>query len=166
MRIAHVVNNLVVNMLDMPELPSSDSENIFVEATQLAAIGSRYENETFIPAALNLDQAKAAKALAINAGARADLFAITSGYESAERETWSVQIAEADALVLDPNVTTPMLSAIAEQRGVTTLELALSVREKALAFKQIAGLTLGRQYAKLKQVEEATSIDEVNAASW
>lgn len=72
--------------------------------------------------------------------------AIKSGYSQEEIDTWPQQLAEATAYLADPdNAVTPMLTAYAEQAGLTKDALASKIIEKAEAFALAAGEALGRK---------------------
>lgn len=64
-------------------------------------------------------------------------------YPAYERETWTDQEKEARAFIEDPQAATPMLSVIAEKRGMTLEELASRVIQKADSFRELATVTVG-----------------------
>lgn len=71
---------------------------------------------------------------------------IKAGYTQEEIDTWPQQLEEAKAHIADPaDAVTPMLTAYADQAGLTKDALAMQIIEKAEAFALAAGEALGRK---------------------
>ena len=68
-------------------------------------------------------------------------------YPLHERETWDQQSMEAKAKAADPAAATPLLSAMAQARGITVAVLAAKVTAKAAAFAAAGGAIIGAQQA-------------------
>lgn len=61
---------------------------------------------------------------------------LTQGTTDTERNSWTIQEAEARAFVVDPNTPTPALSILAQARGVPLNILVEKVIEKAELYKR------------------------------
>ncbi|MBF9050620.1 hypothetical protein GTA62_14800 [Roseobacter sp. HKCCD9010] len=75
------------------------------------------------------------------AGRRAE--ALVAEYLVCERETWPVQIQEAEAYLVDQTAATPFLTPRAAGRGVTVAELATTVIAKRDALAAATGAIYG-----------------------
>lgn len=118
------------------------------------------------PAVPTLDDVQRLKITEIELAAELAIAPITSVYPLAERDTWPIQEAEAAAWSVNPSAPTPMLDAIAAQRGMTIADLVASVQTKAAGFKALAGATFGKRKAKIDQVNAAITVEDVNAITW
>lgn len=73
--------------------------------------------------------------------------ALANSYPSHERESWPVQLAEAQALQADEAAATPWIDQCASKRGLERVELAARILQKDAAYRQISGsLTGTRQW--------------------
>lgn len=106
---------------------------------------------------------KSAKLLEINNGYLAAIEALVGDTPEPERLTWPDQEREARAVLADPNAATPVLSAIAEARGLTVLELAERVVVKADAYRLAAARLTGQRQAYEDRVNAATTEAELTA---
>lgn len=79
--------------------------------------------------------------------------ALAKDYSETEQKTWHVQVAEAQALLSDPDAPAPMLRAIAPSRGRTPQEIAAHVLHLAAA---LAAAT-GRIFAAGRVLSDAAS---------
>lgn len=70
---------------------------------------------------------------------------IAAPYSPEERETWPVQIAEAEAVALDPAAPAPLLAALAAARGLTVEAMAQRVLLLRDQFRAAAGAILAAQ---------------------
>lgn len=125
-----------------------------------------YSVDQPVAPAPGLADLKRLKIAEIELAAEAAIAPITSAYPIAERDTWPIQEAEAAAWSANSSAPTPMLDAIAAQRGMTIADLVTSVQTKAASFKALAGATFGRRKAKIDQVNAATTVEDVNAITW
>ena len=112
---------------------------------------------------LSLGEAKAAKLSEINAVCDAALAALTADYPESELLTFDKQEAEARALVSDQATSTPLLTALAEARGIGTTELALRVIAKADAFTTASGHIIGLRQKDEDRLKVAQSVEDVAA---
>ena len=113
-----------------------------------------------------LDAAKAAKLVALNAGCELALAALTSTYPPGELQSWPQQVQEASGLQLDPKADTPLLSAIAEVRGLTVEDLAGRVQSKAVDYAAHSGAIIGKRQAAEDLLDKAESPEEVAGIVW
>jgi len=75
--------------------------------------------------------------------------AVATPYSSEERETWHIQVKEADAYLAEPTALTPMLSAMATSRGISLSEMVAKVKENDILFCAVIGDLLGSQQKEL-----------------
>lgn len=66
-------------------------------------------------------------------------------YSRAERETWHLQITEAQAVKGRPKATAPLLSNLAKPRGLTVTEMADRVLSKREQYLTVAAAVLAAQ---------------------
>jgi len=92
-----------------------------------------------------------------------DAATLVEGYPSAERESWGVQEAESNALLLDPNAATPMLTGLAMANITTVDAVAGKVRANAVAFKTSSSALIGNRQARVRAITLATTLAEVLA---
>ena len=92
------------------------------------------------------ENARARKYAEINEGCQAALAALTATYPDRELLTFDKQEAEARAYLSDPSsATTPILTAIAQGRGIPVEELAQKIIAKADAFALASGALIGQR---------------------
>ena len=73
--------------------------------------------------------------------------AVALPYPQYERESWPIQLQEAQTLVADPAATTPWIDACAAQRGMDRGELAQRILAKDSAYRVISGQLTGARQA-------------------
>ncbi len=73
--------------------------------------------------------------------------AVALPYPQYERESWPIQLQEAQALAADPAAATPWIDACAAQRGVECSELAQRILAKDSAYRFISGQLTGARQA-------------------
>ena len=92
------------------------------------------------------ENARVRKYAEINEGCQAALAALTATYPDRELLTFDKQEAEARAYLSDPSsATTPILTAIAQGRGIPVDELAQKIIAKADAFALASGALIGQR---------------------
>ena len=74
---------------------------------------------------------------------------IVKPYTKTEQLTWDMQVKEADTYLNNNQANTPLLSALAENRGITIQTLVVLVKENDNAFRLAIGTLLGKQQAEL-----------------
>lgn len=85
---------------------------------------------------------------------------LTKSYKVPEVElkSWEQQLKEAQAWEQNLNTKTPLLSAIAKQRGVDETVLRLKVLKKAEFYKKLTGYLIGKKQYLEDQIESASSL--------
>lgn len=78
---------------------------------------------------------------------------IVSDYSEEERETWSQQVAEAEAYQLNPLTPVPFIEALAARRLETVAELVQIILTKTAAYRLAAATILSAQSALLQMAE-------------
>lgn len=99
------------------------------------------------PPPLSLGELSVKKFNYINRKTDETLSQITSTYPKTEVDSWPKQETEARAYTADQTAPTPLLTAMAEVRGITVADLAARVILKADAFAGIAGAAMGKRQA-------------------
>lgn len=99
------------------------------------------------------------------------LQAIVNPYLPEERESWGVQMKEAEGCLMDPVAgctpsAMPMLSAIAANRGIPVMEMMNKVWDNVTLYRQAVGAILGVQQRLLDQVDATTTVDGLLAIGW
>ncbi len=111
-----------------------------------------------------VEQVKTSCLAAINNHASRKLALLSAAYPDGEVQSWSQQTREADALAVNPDVATPLLSAIATTRGVPLADLATRVRAKVQAYAVASGQIIGQRQA-LEDAINAVDLSEPDAAA-
>lgn len=89
---------------------------------------------------------------------------IASSYPPSERESWPVQMQEAQALLADPQATTPWIDAAAQARGLSRQELATRIAAKNAAYRVVSGTLTGVRQAIEDQITAAGNNAQALAA--
>lgn len=110
-----------------------------------------------------LAAAKKAKLAEVNTACDLALNVVTAEYPAQELLTFDKQETEARALIADPTVSTPLLSALASARGIPLEELAQRIIAKADIFATVTGTLIGQRQGYEDRIDTATSLEEVEA---
>lgn len=104
----------------------------------------------------------------LNSAYEAEFAAIKAQYPDAERESWPIQLAEAESLAADPAALTPFLDALLVARGFgeTKAELAAKVQEKNQAYSAMSATLTGKRHALERQIYTATTVEQLQAITW
>ena len=86
------------------------------------------------------------------------LAAVQHPYSDNEVKTWSIQVEEAKAYLANNAASTPLITALAENRNITVAELVAKIMENATAFSTASGNILGQQQKYLDSVQTATDL--------
>lgn len=113
-----------------------------------------------------LEQHRADKLHEISAAYEARLNVILKDYPVVETKTWNKQESEARAWAADNTAGTPLLTEIANARGLTMVELVPRVIAKADAWITLSGAATGKRQALEQQIGAATTIEELEAIQW
>ena len=108
-----------------------------------------------------LEEVKAAKLSEINAAADKAIASLTAAYPDREISTFDKQESEARAYAANPTASTPLLSALAQARGVPLDELVRRVLAKADAFAVASGSIIGQRQALEDRLDACTTLEEV-----
>ena len=121
------------------------------------------EEEPYVPPVPTLEEMKTDKLSEINAAADVAISVLTATYPDREISTFDKQEAEARAYAADPTASTPLLSALAQARGIELPELARRVIAKADAFAVASGSIIGQRQALEDRLDTCTTVEEVRA---
>ena len=119
------------------------------------------EEQPYVPPVPTLEQTKAAKLSEINKAADAAIATLTATYPDREISTFDKQESEARAYAVDSTASTPLLSALAQARGVPPDELVRRVLAKADAFAMASGSIIGQRQALEDRLDACTTMEEV-----
>jgi len=97
----------------------------------------------------NTPRARVLREEAVRAEAARRLAIVAGTYTPEERETWPIQIAEAEAYLADPTASVPMLTALAVPRGLDVSQMAMRVLTLRDEMKVAVGAILAAQAALL-----------------
>lgn len=119
------------------------------------------EEQPYVPPVPTLKQTKAVKLSEINRAADAAIATLTATYPDREISTFDKQESEARAYVADATASTPLLSALAEARGISLPDLVERVLAKADAFAVASGSIIGQRQALEDRLDACTTLEEV-----
>jgi hypothetical protein len=94
------------------------------------------------------------------------LSTLAGPYQGPERETWSIQMTEAEAWLINMQAPTPLLTALAVNRGITIDALVGKVMENVQLFRAVSGVILGQQQALLDRIYTTQNITDLLAITW
>lgn len=121
------------------------------------------EEQPYVPPVPTLEKVKAAKLSEINAAADRAIGTLTATYPDREISTFDKQESEARAYTADPTASTPLLSALAQARGIPLDELVHRVLAKADAFAVASGSIIGQRQALEDRLDVCTTVEEVQS---
>lgn len=110
-----------------------------------------------------LDNAKALKLAEINAKCEAALQGLTATYPDTERLTFDQQKQEAQAHQADAAAVCPLLTPLAEARGIALDDLCSRVLAKAAAFSAASGALIGQRQRMEDALDACASVEDVQA---
>lgn len=108
-----------------------------------------------------LEEVKTAKLSEINAAADRAIATLTATYPDREISTFDKQESEARAYAADPTASTPLLSALAQARGISLPDLVERVLAKADAFAVASGSIIGQRQALEDRLDACTTLEKV-----
>ena len=121
------------------------------------------EEQPYVPPVPTLEEVKAAKLSEINAAADRAIGTLTVTYPDREISTFDKQESEARAYAADATASTPLLSALAQARGIPLDELVRRVLAKADAFAVASGSIIGQRQALEDRLNVCTTVEEVQS---
>ena len=89
--------------------------------------------------------------------------AVALPYPQYERESWPIQLQEAQALAADPAAATPWIDACATQRGLECSELAQRILSKDSAYRFISGQLTGARQAHEDAIEALQDLEALRS---
>lgn len=119
------------------------------------------EEQAYVPPVPTLEEVKTAKLSEINAAADRAIATLTATYPDREISTFDKQESEARAYAADPTASTPLLSALAQARGIPLDELVRRVLAKADVFAVASGSIIGQRQALEDRLDACTTLEEV-----
>lgn len=161
-------NSYVITKNGMPYHVCSNVEEFEEEWKAVNAYAKAHpecvtEEQPYAPPVPTFKEAKAAKLSEINRAADNIMTALISTYPDREISTFDKQEAEARAYMADPTAPTPLLSALAEARGISMDELVKRVIAKADAFAAASGYIIGQRQALEDQLDTCKTLKEVQS---
>ena len=119
------------------------------------------EEQAYVPPVPTLEQTKAAKLSEINKAADAAIATLTATYPDRELATFDKQESEARAYAADVTASTPLLSALAQARGIPLPDLVGRVLAKADAFAGASGSIIGQRQALEDRLDACATMEDV-----
>jgi antitoxin component HigA of HigAB toxin-antitoxin module len=112
------------------------------------------------------DDYRSHKLAEIKAACEAELSALQASYPESEVLSWDKQEREARDYQADSMASVPLITALAEARGVTVADLAGRIIQKADAYTATIGAVLGKRQKLEDQLNQMTSWEEMAMVSW
>lgn len=142
-----------------PEIFADEAPFFLVPAHQVQWIDSNWREEDgkFLPPSEEYlrDAIKGKRLQEANADADAAIAKLAAAYPDSEVKSWGQQVKEAEQFRADQAAATPLLSALADARGIPLHLLATRVLEKSATYATESGRIIGAR----QRIE-----DELNAA--
>lgn len=113
-----------------------------------------------------LSDCKVKRLLGLHGETKFALSAITDSYPADERLSWGKQEAEARSWLQDSEVKTPLLDGIVSEREIQKSDLVALIIGKADEFALISGQVFGRRQSLEAMINEAETIEDVEAIKW
>jgi len=163
---AYVVGKLCVPHPKDESVPEAIRKQFSAMWAEVAAYAEAHpecvtEEQPYVPPVPTLEQTKAAKLSEINKAADATIATLTATYPDRELATFDKQESEARAYVADATASTPLLSALAQARGIPLPDLVGRVLAKADAFTSASGYIIGQRQALEDRLDACTTMEEV-----
>lgn len=105
-----------------------------------------------------IEQVKADLQARVNSQYTLRMNEVALPYPQYERESWPIQLQEAQTLVADPAATTPWIDACAAQRSLDRGELAQRILAKDSAYRVISGQLTGARQAHEGAIESLSDL--------
>jgi hypothetical protein len=132
-------------------------------AEEWAALGITVREERYDPPARTLEQAKTEKLRVVNSECDSIMQSVVNTYPESEILTFNQQVTEAEKyLASGDTVDCPLLTRLAEARGIELADLVARVMTKHDAFSSISGSIIGQRQAYEDRIDACTSIEEVD----
>lgn len=159
-------NSYVITKNGMPYHVCSNVEEFEEEWKAVNAYAKAHpecvtEEQPYVPPVPTFKETKAAKLSEINKAADKIMAALISTYPDREISTFDKQESEARAYAADPTASTPLLSALAQARGISLPDLVERVLAKADAFAVASGSIIGQRQALEDRLDACTTLEDV-----
>lgn len=118
------------------------------------------EPEPVLP---TIEQVKADLQVRVNSQYAQRMNEVALPYPQYERESWPIQLQEAQALAVDPTASTPWIDACAAQRGLECSELAQRILTKDSAYRFISGQLTGARQAHEDAIEALQDLEALRS---
>lgn len=163
---AYVVGKLCVPHPKDESVPEAIRKQFSAMWAEVAAYAEAHpecvtEEQPYVPPVPTLEQTKAAKLSEINKAADAAIATLTAAYPDRELATFDKQEAEARAYTADATASTPLLSALAQARGIPLPDLVGRVLAKADAFAVASGSIIGQRQALEDRLDACATMEDV-----
>ena len=120
----------------------------------------------YVVSDIPLETIKATKLAEIRSACDQQIAMLSSSFSETEKSSWTDQEKSAVAYTADHTTSVPLLTAIAETRGITLADLVSRVLINAAAFKPVYGGIIGKQQGYEDQINNAVDADVVLAVVW
>lgn len=110
-----------------------------------------------------IEQVKADLQARVNSQYAQRMSAVALPYPQYERESWPIQLQEAQALAADPAAASPWIDACAAQRGLECSELAQRILTKDSAYRFISGQLTGARQAHEDAIEALQDLEALRS---
>ncbi|QOQ84558.1 hypothetical protein INP81_07485 [Comamonas thiooxydans] len=110
-----------------------------------------------------IEQLKADLQARVNGQYTQRMNAVALPYPQYERESWPIQLQEAQALVADPAAVTPWIDACAARRGLARTELAQRILAKDSTYRFISGELTGARQAHEDAINALLVLEELSS---
>jgi hypothetical protein len=94
-----------------------------------------------------------------------DVSQLSAQYPAGEQQSWTQQLAEAQALTANADAPTPLLTVLAIGRDTTVKELAQKIIEKSTAYHAALAEKIASYQKQRTAIDSATSTDQLPAVS-
>ncbi len=110
---------------------------------------------------VSLEQAVAARISEATAACDAVLAPLGVEYGRWETATWDQQYAEATALMANPTAAVPLITALAQARGMDVGVLAQRIIRNRETWSVLTGSVIGQRLAIVDKINAATKVEQV-----
>lgn len=162
------INRFVCCPYSLIQDQCGDGEEFYLNCPDTATHIIDNEPVTIVPEVVppTLGEVKAKKYADIRAASAKEMLAIAAPYLPQERESWDTQFKEATDWLADNGAAVPMITAMANNRGITVVDMVGKIVENANLYRNTIGELLGKQQRLLDEIAAATTTEEVEAIVW
>lgn len=110
-----------------------------------------------------VEQVRAGLHAQVNGEYTQRMSAVALPYPQYERESWPIQLQEAQTLAADPAAVTPWIDTCAAQRGLERNELAQRILAKDSAYRLISGSLTGARQAHEDAIDALADLESLQS---